>query len=149
MKKIYIVRLTPEERSSLAKMIKTGKAAAYKRLNAQILLKADISELGEGGWKDYKISEAFQISQRTVERVRQRLVEQGLDAAINRAKQKSVRLRKIDGEIEAHLIALTCGEPPEGRTRWTLRLLATSMVQLGYLKEVSYETVRRTLKKTN
>ena len=92
---------------------------------------------------------AFDVSIRTVERVRQRLVEEGLEAALNRAKQKRFRSRRLDGEQEAYLIALTCGEPPEGHTRWTLRLLADRMVELEYIEDVSHETIRKVLKKAN
>jgi transposase len=146
--KKYIVRLTADERINLEKLIHTGKEAAYKRLHAQILLKADTSELGEN-WSDAKISEAFDVSTRTVERVRERLVEQGLESALNKAKQSRIKKRVIDGESEAHLIALTCGEPPEGYSRWTLRLLGQHMVELGYVESVSHETIRQTLKKTS
>lgn len=128
--------------------MKKGKAAAYKRLHAQILLKADISEQGEG-WNDSRISESFDTSVRTVERTRQRLVEQGLDAAINRAKQLKVRRRVLDGEQEAHLVALSCSEPPDGRAGWTMQLLADKMVELKYVESVSDETIRKVLKKRN
>jgi len=144
--KKYIVRLTEDERTYLESLIYTGKVAAHKRLHAEILLKADISELGEK-WLDSKISEAFGVSTRTVERVRERLVQQGLESALNRATPIRVKSRIIDGENEAHLIALTCGEAPEGRNRWTLRLLGQQMVELGYVESVSYETIRQTLKK--
>ncbi len=147
MKKKYIVRLTEDERAYLGNLIHTGKVAAHKRLHAEILLKADISELGEK-WLDRPISEAFGISRRTVERVRERLVQEGLESALNRAK--SIRVRSaIDGENEARLIALSCGNAPEGRSRWTLRLLGQQMVELGYIESVSHETIRQTLKKTN
>ena len=148
MRKKYIVRLTTEERSELQDMVKKGKAAAYKRLHAQILLKADISEQGDG-WDDTRISESFDTSVRTVERTRQRLVEQGLDAAINRAKQLKVRRRVLDGEQEAHLVALSCSEPPDGRAGWTMQLLADKMIELKYVESVSDETIRKTLKKRN
>lgn len=146
MVKKYIVRLTAEERTERLQLVNTGKAAAYKRRHAQILLKADHRCQGEG-WSDAKISEAFDVGIRTVERTRQRLVEQGLDAALNRTKQIK-RRRSLDGEQEAYLIALSCSEPPNGRARWTLQLLADKMVELGYADAVSDETVRRTLKKT-
>jgi Homeodomain-like domain len=146
--KKYIVRLTEDERTYLESLIYTGKVAAHKRLHAEILLKADISELGEK-WLDSKISEAFGVSTRTVERVRERLVQQGLESALNRATPIRVKSRIIDGENEAHLIALTCGEAPEGRNRWTLRLLGQQMVELGYVESVSHETIRQTLKKTS
>jgi len=146
--KKYIVRLTEDERTYLESLIHTGKVAAHKRLHAEILLKADSSELG-GKWLDTQISEAFGVSTRTVERVRERLVQQGLESALNRAEPSRVKSRTIDGENEAHLIALTCGEPPEGRSRWTLRLLGQHMVELGYVESVSHETIRQTLKKTS
>ena len=120
--------------------------AAHKRLHAEILLKADISELG-GKWLDRPISEAFGVSTRTVERVRERLVQEGLESALNRAPSIRVKSRTIDGENEAHLIALNCGDAPEGRSRWTLRLLGQQMVELGDVESVSHETIRQTLKK--
>ena len=148
MAKKYIVGLTEDERSYLESLIHTGKVAAHKRLHAEILLKADISEWGEK-WLDSQISEAFGVSTRTIETVRERLVQQGLESALNRAEPSRVKSRTIDGENEAHLIALSCGEPPEGRSRWTLRLLGQHMVELGYVENVSHETIRQALKKTN
>jgi transposase len=146
--KKYIVRLTKDERTDLEGLIHKGKIAARKRLHAEILLKADMSELGEK-WLDSQISEAFGISTRTVERVRERLVQEGLEPALNRAKSIRVKSRVIDGEKEAHLIALACGDAPDGRSRWTLRLLGQHMVELGHVESVSHETIRQTLKKTN
>ena len=148
MAKKYIVRLSEEERSELTALVKTGKAAAHKRLHAQILLHADVSEAGSD-WKDAQISHACGVSTRTVERVRERLVEQGLEAALNRAAKSAHRARKLDGEGEAHLVALVCSDPPEGRNRWTLRLLADQLVELGEVETISLECVRQTLKKTN
>jgi transposase len=148
LEKKYIVRLTEDERTYLESLIHTGKVAAHKRLHAEILLKADISELGDK-WLDRQISEAFGVSTRTVERVRERLVQEGLESALNRAKAIRVKSRTIDGENEAHLIALNCGDAPEGRSRWTLRLLGQQMVELGYVESVSHETIRQTLKKTS
>jgi len=142
------VRLTEEERTDLESLIHKGKVAAPKRLHAEILLKADISELG-GRWQDKQISETFGISTRTVERVRERLVQEGLESALNRAIPTRARKRKIDGENEAHLVALMCGDAPEGRSRWTLRLLGQRMVELGYVESVAHETIRQTLKKMN
>jgi transposase len=147
MSKKYVVRLSSEERHELESLVRTGKAAAYKRMHAQILLKADVSPVGDG-WVDTRISEAFEISVRTVENVRQRLIEGGLAAAIGRATSSGTRARKLDGEQEAHLIALSCQKPPEGRCRWSLRLLADQMVELHYVDQISHETVRQTLKKT-
>jgi transposase len=144
--KQYIVRLTEEERSDLEDLVYKGKVAAHKRLHAHILLKADVSDLGEK-MADSEISEALGISIRTVERVRQRLVQEGLESALNRAKPRRVRSRVIDGENEAHLIALACADAPDGRSRWTLRLLGQRMVELGYVESVSHETIRQTLKK--
>lgn len=146
--KKYIVRLTEEERTYLESLIHTGKVAAHKRLHAEILLKADISDLG-AKWNDSQISEAFGISTRTVERVRERLVQKGLEAALNREPPSRVRSRVIDGDNEAHLIALSCGDAPDGRSRWTLRLLGQHMIELGYVENVSHETIRQALKKTN
>ena len=145
--KKYVVELSLEEREALDALVNKGKVAAYQRKHAQILLKADQGKQGPG-WPDHRISDAFGVGTRTVERVRQRLVEQGLSAAIERAKQVNRKAHKLDGEQEAYLIALTCQEqPPEGRARWTLRLLAEKMVELEYVDTVSYETVRRVLKK--
>lgn len=143
MAKKYVVRLDNDERDQLHKVIHKGKGAAYKRKHAQILLKADVEE---ADWPDRKIADAFGVSVRTVERIRERLCEQGLDAAIHRAKG-SGKQRKTDGAQEAHLIALACGGPPEGRSRWTLRLLADQFVELGHIESISHETVRQLLKK--
>ena len=144
--KKYVVRLTEEERCQLSRLIKTGKAAAYKRLHAQILLHADV-EGDRAGWPDEQISQACDVSVRTVERVRQRLVEQGLEEALNRAPKTRQRSRKLDGEGEAHLVTLMCSEPPEGRKRWTLHLLADQLVELNQVESISHECVRQTLKK--
>ena len=146
-KKLYVVTLTADERSSLQALIAKGKAAAQKRLHAQILLKADVGPEGDG-WKDQQIMEAFEVGRSTVERVRQRLVEEGLEAALTRKPQQNRIPRKIDGATEAHLIAAACGKPPAGRKGWTLKLLADRLVELELVESVSYETVRRTLKKT-
>jgi transposase len=146
-KKHYVVTLTAAERSSLQALIAKGKVAARKRLHAQILLKADAGPKGNG-WTDQQIVEAFDVGRCTVERLRQRFVEQGLEAALVRKPQQNRKPRKIDGEAEAHLIAVACGKPPAGRKGWTLRLLADRLVELELVDSVSYETVRRTLKKT-
>ena len=146
MSKKYVVRLSAEERNQLENLVKRGKVAGYKRLHAQILLKADRSEDGTD-WIDTKISEAFAVTVRTVENIRRRLVEGGLEAAIGRAKRSPGAAPKLDGEQEAHLVALTCSEPPEGQARWSLRLLADKMVELNYAETISHETVRQTLKK--
>lgn len=147
MPKKYIVRLSVDERKELEGIVKKGKVAGYKRLNAQILLKADIGKLGSG-WTDLKISEAFDVSIRKVERLRERLCCVGFEKCLIRPPSGSSK-RKLDGEQEAHLIALTCSKAPEGYARWTLRLLANKMVELGVVDGLSGETVRRVLKKRN
>ena len=146
-KKKYIVFLTAEEREELEQLSTTGKVAAYKMNHARILLKADTNQEG-GGWTDEAISQALDISVATIERVRQRFVETNLETALSRQVQQQRKPRRLDGEQEAHLIAMTCGEAPEGRARWSLRLLADRMVELEYVESVCHETVRQTLKKT-
>lgn len=148
MKK-YKVTLTAEERKSLQDLIAAKKTAAQKVIHARILLKADA---GPGGpaWTDARIAEALEVDVSTVERLRQRFVEQGVDAALGRKKQdRPSRPRTLDGKAEARLIALACSEPPAGRVRWTLRLLADKLVELEIVETVCTETIRRTLKKTN
>ena len=147
MKK-YRVTLLPEEREQLIKMINTGKAAARKIIHARILLKADESEGGEKQ-KDEDIRKALSINVRTVEKVRQRFVEEGLEVALNSKPVSRTKPRKIDGKNEAHLIALVCSEPPEGRNKWTMKLLADKMVELGHVDSLSGEAVRKALKKMN
>ena len=147
MNKKYVVELTTEERSQLESLIDTGKAAKHKVRYAQMLLLADQGEQGPG-WADEQIAEAFRSHRTTAERLRKRLVEQGLESALERHKRQNYR-RKLDGEAEAQLIALACSEAPEGRSRWTLRLLADRLVELNVADEISYATVRRTLKKTS
>jgi transposase len=147
-KKTYVVTLTAEECSCLQGLLSKGKAAAHKQLHARILLKADVSG-GGAELTDEEVAEAVETSRCTVERVRQRFVEDGLEAALNRKKRPAPPPRVMDGEAEAHLITLACGPPPKGRARWTLHLLADRMVQLRYVEHVSHETVRQTLKKTS
>ena len=147
MKKKYIVTLTDEERRMLQEMLSRGKAAARKLTHARILLKADAAD-GGPNWNDERIAEGLEVGRATVERVRKEFVEEGLEAALERRKPRRVYLRKLDSDGEAHLVALACGKPPEGRSRWTLQLLADRMVELQYVEEISYQTVRRTLKKT-
>ena len=148
MKKRYVVTLTDEERRSLRALVSSGKGAARKLTHARILLKSDAGPGGQG-WTDAAISEGVDVGRATVERVRKRFVEEGLDAALVPAKSNRVYRRKLDGDGEAHLVALACSESPEGRNRWTLRLLAGRMVALGYVDGLSYETVRGVLKKTS
>ena len=146
--KRYIVTLTAEERRALQALIGAGKAAARKLTHARILLKADRDPEGPG-WNDEEITEGLEVGHATVERVRQQFVEEGLEGALERRKPRRDYRRKLDGDAEAHRIALACGEAPEGRARWTLRLLGERMVALEYVDTVSHETVRRTLKKTS
>jgi transposase len=147
MKK-YKVTLTTEERQQLQGLIAAGKAAAKRLAHARILLKADAAE-GGPGWDDQRIAEATEVSTDTVARVRQRFVEQGLEAALARKKQdRPSRERKLDGRAEARLIALACSAPPDGRKAWTMKLLADRLVELEVVDGVSDETVRRALKKT-
>jgi transposase len=147
-KKKYIVSLTASERTILEQLTKKGKTTAYKMNHARILLKADINQEG-GGWTDSQISESLNIGHATIERVRQRFVEEGISSALNRREQKNRRRRIIDGEKEAYLIAIACSQTPTGKSNWTLKMLADKMVELNYLEQVSTETIRQTLKKTN
>jgi transposase len=147
MKKKYIVTLTEEERQTLQAMLSRGKAAARKLMHARILLKADAGEAG-ANWPDAAIAEGLEVGRATVERVRKRFVEEGFEAALDRRRPRRQYRRSLDGDGEAHLVALACSQPPEGRSRWTLRLLAGRMVALEYVEALSKDTVRRTLKKT-
>jgi transposase len=147
MNKKFVVRLSLEERGPLDSLVTKGKAAARKLTRARILLKADCSDLGPA-WSDEQISAALDLGAITVHRVRRSFVEGGRDGALIR-RPVPRRRRMLDGEQEAHLIALACGSPPAGRCRWTLRLLADRLVELGQVDTVSHETIRRTLKKTN
>ncbi len=147
-KKKYIVSLTPSERHFLEQLTKKGKIAAYKMNHARILLKADINQK-EGGWTDRQIGESLDIGHATIERVRQRFVEEGIESALSRREQKNRRQKIIDGEKEAYLIAIACSETPCGKSNWTLQMLADRMVELNYVEQVSTETIRQTLKKTN
>ncbi len=147
MKK-YVVTLTAEERQELQALIRAGKASALRLARARVLLKADAAD-GGPAWPDERIAEALDIGLATVARVRQRFVELGVAAALERRKQtRPSRLRKLDGRAEAKLIALACSAPPAGRTAWTLQLLAGRLVELRVVDAVSDETVRRVLKKT-
>jgi len=148
MSKKYIVSLTAEERQSLEQLTKKGLAPAYKINHARILLKADTNQ-SDGGWIDEAISKALDISIPTIERVRRLFVEQGIAAALTRQPPSNRKSRKLDGEQEAYLIAIACSQPPEGQARSTLRLLADRMVELEYVENISHETVRQVLKKTN
>jgi transposase len=147
MKK-YIVRLTAEEQAHLAQMIRSGKATARALLHARILLKADSSPEAPA-WSDEAIREALEVHETTVARVRQRFVEEGLEAALRPHSSTRQYVRKLDGKTEAHLIALACGPVPAGQAKWTLRLLADKLVELQHVPSISHETVRQALKKTS
>jgi transposase len=147
--KKYLVTLTPEERDWLTGLVSAGKRSALTITRARILLKADQADEGPA-WEDQDIAQALDCSVRTVERVRQRFVERGPDQALGRKPQdRPSRERKFDGAAEARLIALACSAPPEGRARWTMKLLADRLVELEVFDSVSDETVRRVLKKTS
>jgi len=140
--KIYRVDLTDDERSELEGMLKKGKHSVRKIKRAQVLLKADES------WKDREIIESLGVSRSMVERARRRFVEGGLEKALNEDPRPGGK-RKIDGRVEAHLIAITSSEPPDDHDHWTVRLLADQLVEKGLVESISYETVRQALKKMN
>ncbi len=146
MQKRYVVRLTDQERSELRHVVKKLKGTGQKVQRAQILLKADADG---SSWTDERIAEAFSCRTRTVERLRQRLVERGFDETLNRIDRAQPPVDKLlTGEQEARIIATRLGSPPKGYANWSLRLLARKVVELKIVDSVSYETVRRTLKKT-
>jgi transposase len=142
--KKYIVDLTPSERSDRSKITNKGKTAAYKINHARILLKADINQEG-GGWTDSKISESLNIGHATIERIRKRFVEEGIESALNRREQKKRRPRIIDGEKEADLMAIACSETPREKRSWTLQMLADKILELKVVEQVSIETIRQSL----
>ena len=147
MNKKYVVRLTKDERKQLEELVRKGKVQAYRIKHANILLKTD----ADGpNWHDEKVAEAFSCHCNTARNVRQRFVEQGLEAALKRKKQECPSRQPIlDGEKQARLIALSCSKAPEGRSHWTLKLLADKLVVLDIVESISDQTVRRALKKTS
>ena len=148
MKK-YIIKLSQEEQDTLKKIITSGRGPARMFTRARILLKADQGEHGPN-WSDEKISDALDVTVQTIERVRKQFVEEGFDAVLSRRPYtQKVSRKKLDGNVEAHLVALSCSEPPKGYVRWTLRLLADKIVELGYVETISHEAIRQTLKKTS
>lgn len=147
MKKRYQVTLTLEEREVLQSSVSSGKAAARKLVRSRILLLADQAEGGPAK-SDAEITDALGCGRATVERLRKQFVEEGLEATLIPKPTIRTYQNRLDGKAEAHLVAIACGAPPEGRARWTLRLLADRMVGLGHVESVSHETVRQTLKKT-
>jgi transposase len=142
----YVVRLTDSERQSLHDLVGGKRVAADKLLRARILLKAD---LNGPAWSDPEIADAFDVGLSTVHRLRERFVEDGLEATLVRRPSSQPRVKKIDGATEARLIAIACGSAPEGCARWTLQLLADKLVELQLVDSISHETVRTTLKKTS
>jgi hypothetical protein len=144
----YFVRLTDAERYQLKQIISSGEAPARKIRRAQILLKSDCSE-GGPNWTYSKIIEAFDVAEMTVMQIRKDYMEGGIEKVLQRKSPNREYERRLDGEGEAHLIALVCSEPPEGYTRWSLRLLQNRIVRLGYAEQISHETIRTVLKKTN
>ena len=145
----YIVKLTQEERETLLPMLKKGKASANKLMHARVLLEVDERNNATKKKSDEVIANELRISAKTVARIRQRFVEEGLEVALLRRPHANPKSRKINGEQEAHLIALCCSKPPEGRSRWTLKLLANRLVELELIDSVSPVTISRVLKKTN
>ena len=147
--KKYVVRLSCDEREHLATLIRKGSSPAQRLLKARILLKADVSEAGDG-WSDNQIIEALETSPSMVYRVRKQLVEEGFEAVLSRKPRATPAVPRIfDGEKEAKLIALACSKPPKGRARWTLRLLENKVVELNIVDRASDSTIGRTLKKTS
>ena len=147
MAKKYVVTLTPVERQELLQLTQSGKAPARKIKRAHILLKADTA-YAQAGWTDEQISDAYAVHTNTIAEIRKRLVLSGLDAAL-KERPRGHRGRALDGDAEAHLIAVACSPAPDGRAHWTLRLLANRMVELKQVESISHETIRQTLKKTN
>lgn len=145
--KKYRVRLSEEEQEELKGLVSRGRAAAYRQTHARILLLADEAQDG-GEMKDEEIARVLKVGSATVERVRRRCVEEGVEAALGRRQQVNRRPRKLDGAGEARLVAMACSQPPEGRAGWTLQLLADRLVECEIVESISTETVRQTLKKT-
>ena len=146
MKKKYVVRLTGEERDALEALVRKGKAAAYRRTHAQVLLWADEGDYGPG-LIDSEVAHTVGVSEKTVWRLRQRCVEEGLEAALERKPRVREKRRVLDGDGEARLVALMCSEPPPGQSRWTLHMLRDRLVELGVVESISHESVRQVLKK--
>ncbi len=146
MTKKYRVTLTDDERRQLHHLVEKRNAKSIQVKRAYILLAAD--EHGEQAWDDAQIQRTYGVGRCTVERVRQRWVEEGLSTAVYGKKREVFKAKRLDGTVEAHLIALRCSAPPNGRKRWTLQLLADQMVSLQYVEAMSLESVRQILKKT-
>ena len=147
MKK-YKVTLANEEREELVAITQKGKHRSQKVLNALILLNCDEGDFQENQNKNIDIARILQISMRKIDRTKKSFVEEGIEITLNGTKRQRVYAKKADGDFEAHLVALSCGEPPEGFSRWSLRLLSDKVVELNYVDKISHETIRRVLKKT-
>jgi len=145
----YKVTLTSEEREQLIEITRTGTHAAKKIIHALILINVDRGPHASGRQTNEEICKVLKLGMRTIDRVKKRFVEEGLESALKMAPTSRIYDKLVDGDIEAHLIAMACGEPPKGYARWSLRLLADKLVELRITEGISYETVRRTLKKTN
>lgn len=145
----YKVTLTQEEREQLFEITRTGTHTAKKFIHALILLNVDRGPHATERQTNEEICKVLKLGMRTIDRIKQRFVEKGLDAALTMAPTSREYEKTMDGDMEAHLIAIACGEPPAGYARWSLRLLADKLVELRIAKSISHETVRRTLKKTN
>ena len=145
----YTVTLTKDERETLCELTSKGKHNSQKILNALILLNCDKGEWNVTHSINEDISRVLNISMKKIDRVKKRFVEEGLEVALNGETRDRIYTKKVDGDLEAHLVALSCSEPPEGFARWSLRLLADKVVELGYIENISHETIRRTLKKRN
>ena len=145
----YTVTLTEDERKSLLELASKGKHNSQQILNALILLNCDKSERNVNHSTNEEISRILNISMKKIDRVKKRFVEEGLEVALNGKESDRIYTKKVDGDAEAYLVALSCSQPPEGFARWSLRLLADKAVELGYFEDISHETVRRTLKKRN
>jgi len=143
----YIVKLTNEERENLLSLIKKGKAAAKTLTHARILLATDEGNATSKPKTDVEVAELLHVNSKTVKRIRQRLVKEGIDSALLRKPHSQTRPRKMDGDQEAHLVALCCSTAPEGRKRWTLKLLSQRLVKLEIIDAISDSTVGRVLKK--
>ena len=144
----YKVTLTKQEREELLSMTRGGKHNSKKVIHALILLNCDECKFSDK-IRNEDITRVLKIGSRTIDRVKKKFVEQGFEAALENSPTTRVYERKTDGDVEAHLVALSCSKPPKGFSRWSLRLLANKMVEMEYVEDISYETVRRVLKKTN
>ncbi len=144
----YKVTLTEEERENLKSIKSKGKHRSQKIMNALILLNCDEGDFQTRKSTNEQVANVLKISMKKIDRVKKRFVEDGLEVALNGHKGSRIYEKKADGDLEAHLVAISCSEPPEGFARWSLRLLADRVVELNYIESISYETVRRVLKKT-